>query len=64
VQLDPSFAQKPRKPADAETRDSVRKLIQVVQHDLTNDWEEVLRWASSESVREWIALNNPPRKRG
>lgn len=66
VQLDPKFAAQPREPADTPTRESIRALLDLARRDLSgmHDWDEVLKWASSESLREWAALNPATRKRG
>lgn len=65
VQLDPNFARQTRMPADPLTGDNVRELIVLARRDLsdTHDWDEVLKWASSEPLREWITINPAPRKR-
>jgi len=66
IQLDSNFIRQPRQPADPSTRDSVRELFDLTRNDLGKmyDWEEVMKWASSEPLREWTALNTTPRKRG
>jgi hypothetical protein len=63
VQLDPAFAATPRRAADAATRDAVLEAIKQAKNDLGAAWDEALKWASSEGLREWMALNSPPRRR-
>jgi hypothetical protein len=53
----------PRRAADAATRDAVLEVVRQAKQDLGADWDEALKWASSEGLREWLALNGSPRRR-
>jgi hypothetical protein len=63
VQLDPAFAATPRRAADAPTREAVLDLIKLAKRDLDADWDEALKWATSEGLRDWLALNGATRRR-
>ena len=63
VQLDPNFGKQPRQPADAATREAVLEVLRLVRRELDPDWENALRWPTSEPLREWLTLNGSPRLR-
>jgi hypothetical protein len=63
VQLDPNFGKQPRQPADAPTREAVLEVLKLARRELDADWDDALRWATSEPLREWLALNGSPRLR-
>ena len=63
VQLDPAFGAQPRQPADPATRDAVIEVLKQARRDLDASWDEALKWATSEPLREWLALNGSPRLR-
>lgn len=64
VQLDPAFTATPRRAADAPTREAVLEVIRQARQDLGATWDDALKWASSETLREWLTLNGSPRRRG
>jgi hypothetical protein len=63
VELDPAFGAHPRQPTDPATREAVIEVLKQARRDLDVSWDEALKWASSEALREWLALNGSPRLR-
>lgn len=62
VELDPAFCTQPKQPANPATRKAVIEVLKQAQRDLDSGWNDALKWASSESLREWLALNGWPLK--
>jgi hypothetical protein len=64
VQLDPAFAATPRSAAEPASREAVLDLVKLAKRDLEANWDEALKWPSSEGLRDWLALNGSTRRRG